>query len=456
MKFCDKLPKQRKNNNLSQEQLADKLGVSRQAVSKWESGSSYPDMDKILQICKVLNCTLEDLLDDGAVGNQTKEKKINFNTYLQDFLKFVTKTYNMFSSMTFKEKMKCIFEIGLLVLLLYIIGGIFFSIINSITYELLDLIPYDFKFTILGVFEVLYETIFVILGIIVLIHLFKIRYLDYFIIVEDSNASTKSIEEEVDNKKDNKLSKEKVIIRDPKHSTFSLFNLLGKLIILCIKFFAVMFAVPVIFFFVGFIVFAVISLCHIQYGIIFLFFTLGLLSLGSLCLVILYFIYNFIFNRTIKFKNAFYMIIISLVILGVSIGLSFVGFLSYKEVSSLEKADTYEVHEEFTVTDNTYLYLGFNTEGNVSYTIDNSLDKVMLDIETIKGFNYTLDTETSDTSINYYLHQDSSFINAYNVLINDLKKNRIRDYNSNNVKLKITLSQKDYDILHRNHDQISM
>lgn len=46
MKFCDKLPKLRKQNNLSQELLADKLGVSRQAVSKWEQGSSYPDMEK--------------------------------------------------------------------------------------------------------------------------------------------------------------------------------------------------------------------------------------------------------------------------------------------------------------------------------------------------------------------------------------------------------------------------
>ena len=46
MKFCEKLAKQRKNNNLSQEQLAEMLSVSRQAVSKWENGSSYPDMDK--------------------------------------------------------------------------------------------------------------------------------------------------------------------------------------------------------------------------------------------------------------------------------------------------------------------------------------------------------------------------------------------------------------------------
>ena len=36
MKFCDKLVKMRKNNNMSQEQLADRLGMSRQAISKWE------------------------------------------------------------------------------------------------------------------------------------------------------------------------------------------------------------------------------------------------------------------------------------------------------------------------------------------------------------------------------------------------------------------------------------
>ena len=48
MRFSEKLPKLRKNNNLSQEQLAEQLGVSRQAVSKWEAGNSYPDMEKML------------------------------------------------------------------------------------------------------------------------------------------------------------------------------------------------------------------------------------------------------------------------------------------------------------------------------------------------------------------------------------------------------------------------
>lgn len=50
MKFCDKLAQLRKANNLSQEQLADRLNVSRQSVSKWESGDTYPDMAKMIQM----------------------------------------------------------------------------------------------------------------------------------------------------------------------------------------------------------------------------------------------------------------------------------------------------------------------------------------------------------------------------------------------------------------------
>ena len=53
MNLSENLKRIRKDNNLSQEQLADKLGVSRQSVSKWESGLAYPEMDKVLQICKM-------------------------------------------------------------------------------------------------------------------------------------------------------------------------------------------------------------------------------------------------------------------------------------------------------------------------------------------------------------------------------------------------------------------
>ena len=46
--LAENLKKIRKENNLSQEDLADILGVSRQAISKWESKVSYPEMDKIV------------------------------------------------------------------------------------------------------------------------------------------------------------------------------------------------------------------------------------------------------------------------------------------------------------------------------------------------------------------------------------------------------------------------
>ena len=99
MKFCDKLSMQRKKNNMSQEVLADRLGVSRQAVSKWESGTSMPDMERIMELCKILDCNLDDLVDDGVIGSNTKKEdsKDNIiNSYLKEGLSFVTKSLNMF------------------------------------------------------------------------------------------------------------------------------------------------------------------------------------------------------------------------------------------------------------------------------------------------------------------------------------------------------------------------
>ena len=61
MKLSENLKRIRKENNLSQEQLAEKLGVSRQAVSKWESGQSYPEMDKVIQICKTFNFNMDEI-----------------------------------------------------------------------------------------------------------------------------------------------------------------------------------------------------------------------------------------------------------------------------------------------------------------------------------------------------------------------------------------------------------
>lgn len=62
MSFRTNLQDLRSQRNMTQEQLAMLVGVSRQAVSKWESDKAYPEMDKILAICDLFGCTLDDLV----------------------------------------------------------------------------------------------------------------------------------------------------------------------------------------------------------------------------------------------------------------------------------------------------------------------------------------------------------------------------------------------------------
>lgn len=62
MSFADNLQSIRKEKNLSQEELAERIGVSRQAVSKWEQGSGYPETEKLILLSQELNISLDYLM----------------------------------------------------------------------------------------------------------------------------------------------------------------------------------------------------------------------------------------------------------------------------------------------------------------------------------------------------------------------------------------------------------
>lgn len=64
MTLGDKLSRLRKENNYTQEQLADVLGVSRQAISKWESDTTYPETEKLIRMSELFDCSLDYLLKD--------------------------------------------------------------------------------------------------------------------------------------------------------------------------------------------------------------------------------------------------------------------------------------------------------------------------------------------------------------------------------------------------------
>lgn len=62
MKLGENISKYRKNKNMSQEDLADALNVSRQTIYKWEASISKPKLEKLKQIIDLLDITYEDLL----------------------------------------------------------------------------------------------------------------------------------------------------------------------------------------------------------------------------------------------------------------------------------------------------------------------------------------------------------------------------------------------------------
>ncbi len=67
MTFGEKLSRLRKESNYTQEELAEALGVSRQAVSKWESDISYPETQTLLEIGKIFDCSMDYLLKNNIL-----------------------------------------------------------------------------------------------------------------------------------------------------------------------------------------------------------------------------------------------------------------------------------------------------------------------------------------------------------------------------------------------------
>lgn len=93
MTVGEKIVKLRKSQNLTQEQFADLLKVSRQSVSKWELDTAYPDTEKLIRISKIFNCSLDYLLKDeieqmdvniAAANEEAKANKLRAGilTYL--------------------------------------------------------------------------------------------------------------------------------------------------------------------------------------------------------------------------------------------------------------------------------------------------------------------------------------------------------------------------------------
>lgn len=78
MSFRENLLHLRAVHGMTQEQLAEQLGVSRQSVTKWEADKSYPEMDKLIKLCQIFGCTLDELVQgdmtDRTAGEEATEE----------------------------------------------------------------------------------------------------------------------------------------------------------------------------------------------------------------------------------------------------------------------------------------------------------------------------------------------------------------------------------------------
>lgn len=95
MTIGEKLTKLRKENNLTQEQFAELLHVSRQSVSKWELNSVFPDTEKLIKISKLFNCSLDYLLkdeiesiDENVTSESERARELRLRASVLTYLSF--------------------------------------------------------------------------------------------------------------------------------------------------------------------------------------------------------------------------------------------------------------------------------------------------------------------------------------------------------------------------------
>jgi len=431
VKFSDKLQKIRKENNITQEGLADKLNVSRQAVSKWESGLAYPDTEKLIQISRIFKVSLDELINDDIDMDKNKDnigKKISFMEIFDMGIEFISKSVNMFWSMKFLEKIKCLFEMGILILIIVLFSMLSISILVNILRRILVFLPGDWIYNLCLLFETILLLGWIVLGIIIVVKMFKMRYLDYYVIISDDSVSERIIEEPIKELKEKK--EYKIVIRDPDDSSLRIFSKLGKLIMFFIKVLSLLLAIPLVLLFIFCMVILVFSLFYIFKGLFFNGISVLMVGIILFMYLMLEFIYNLIFDRDNSLGRMFLVFIVSISLIGVGIGLSFVSLSNFSyEENSRKDVNMHNIE----MVDNLVLYPLIYEVIDNDIVIDNSLDNIKLEI-TSYGYNdiYLYSYDSYDNRYGGYkvieMDIDYNEIDMYKGILKDLEDKRIVNY----------------------------
>lgn len=437
MKFGDKLVELRKKNGYSQEELAEKLGVSRQSVSKWESNNTYPETDKIVQIANIFDCSMDDLINDKITDVETTLRKNKNNIYnmWDSLLEFITKTINMFSKMKFLDGFKCIIEMIIVALILALLGRIICSAASSAISNIFSFLSYNHVLKIKDILESIFDLIWLIIAVIALVHTFKIRYLNYYDKEnsEKENENKDNNSKEKDNNSNNTQLKnnEKIIIRDEKDKPFAFLGALSKIVIIFIKFITFWFLLGTVFTTIGLVVSDVVSMAFIPTNIIFLWLTIMLIAATVVSVQIIILLICFIFNKKVSIKKQLIIFVSSIIVFGLSLGMTFLSFrnIEFKDDNSVFNLKTKEIIVDYK--DNLFIKTtGMGRTNEYKYIIDNSVEsnKIILSKEVdTKYFKFSVHESKIDKMPVLISEQDSkgNFKIFYNLFVDNLKKNKI-------------------------------
>ena len=451
MNFASNLQKLRKRENMSQEALAEKLDVTRQSVSKWESGASYPEMDKLISICKIFNVDMDTLVNGDVLDEKKQDKETTINTkdLLDKFNTLMKKIVCLFESMSFKEIIEFLVTVFLLTIII-LIGTIPKDIIENL---IGDGLLYDIAYVgpvLNTIFCLIIDILYSVFAIVVFIYVLKIKYLDRIKIKEDVNK------EIVVKEKEKKVEEvEKVIIKDNTGSN-SLTRLLAKIIIYIIKFFVVLFlfapliCIVVLAVMLGFEVLFVIKGLPLI-GI--LLWTIAGIIISALCFEVPL---NFVINHKNNYKRVMITLLISLIIIIIGSIIFAFEFFSLTYVDSLPiDIKTKEITETLPMT-NDFKTIGYY-HNDIEYVVDDNLtDKIEV---TVTYYDYLVDynIEVELHNDNLLVYMDSpkefSFKDALDEISDDIKGGKIYNYDKlNEYKVTIKTSSNNIDIIKNNNE----
>jgi len=438
MKFGDKLIVLRKKNGMSQEELAEKLGVSRQSVSKWESNNTYPETDKIVQIANLFDCSMDDLINDKITDVEQSLRKNKGNIYevWDSLLDFITRTVNMFAHMKFSTGLKCIIEMIVLSFILFLIGYTFCGITSSVVARLFDFIGNDISNIVKNILNGILNLLWFILSLIVLVHAFKIRYLNYY-------DNDKKEERNNNNKETIINTKEKVIIRDDKEKPFAFLGVFSKIIMFFLKSIVLLVAIHIILITIALLVGTVISISLATANVLFVGSTLSLISSVALLILVLLLCFCFILNKEVPVKPFLITLVASIIICGIGLGIS---IISLKNIEIVDNKDLKEQQLKVDYKDD--LVIKSNDLNKYNYIIDNNLEENTIIVKS--DINYKIKklivNNTTEDKLNISnITSDFTLSNKEyaKLLLKDLKKNKIKKsmFNTNIDNLTIVGNQ---------------